>query len=109
MARIIYNVTVKVDPEIETEWLTWMQDVHIPEVLDTGCFTGCAIRKLRFPKDDDGSTYTFQYHCARMADLDRYHNEFAAALQRDHSERYRDRFVAFRTILEDVADLTATG
>ncbi len=35
---ILYNVTVALDPAIETEWLAWMQQEHIPEVMATGCF-----------------------------------------------------------------------
>lgn len=102
MAGIIYNVTVKIDTEVEETWLDWMRATHIPDVLQTGCFTGCAIRKLRYPKDTDGVTYTFQYRCAEMNDLDRYHREYATALQQDHSTRFANRFVAFRTVLEDV-------
>jgi len=29
---ILYNVTVSIDPEIAEEWLTWMREVHIPDV-----------------------------------------------------------------------------
>ena len=35
---IIYNVTVSVEESIKKDWLTWMQDVHIPEVMATGIF-----------------------------------------------------------------------
>lgn len=102
MAGIIYNVTVKIDPDVEETWLHWMRETHIPDVLQTGCFTGCTIRKLKYPLDTDGVTYTFQYRCAGMHDLDRYHREHASALQQDHSSKFADRFVAFRTVLEDV-------
>lgn len=102
MAGILYNVTVKIDSEIEKEWLDWMRVTHIPEVLQTGCFTECVIRKLKYPEDLEGATYTFQYSCRDMLTLERYHSEFASALQKDHTERYSNKFVAFRTILEDV-------
>ena len=29
----IYNVTVNIDESIAQEWLTWMQESHIPEML----------------------------------------------------------------------------
>lgn len=97
---IIYNVTVKVDTEIQAEWLVWMQDFHIPKVMETGCFTGYDIMRLRYPKDDEGMTFAFQYYCADMGQLEMYHREFATELQKDHSERYAQRVAAFRTILE---------
>ncbi|MFY8045434.1 MAG: DUF4286 family protein, partial [Chitinophagaceae bacterium] len=34
----IYNVTVKIDPSIEADWIQWMKEEHIPEVLATGKF-----------------------------------------------------------------------
>jgi hypothetical protein len=32
---IVYNVTVNIDGAVEQEWLKWMKEVHIPEVLAT--------------------------------------------------------------------------
>ncbi len=100
ITMIIYNVTVKVDSDIKDDWLQWMRDVHIPKVMDTGCFSDYDIMRLRYPKDDEGKTYAFQYYCADMDQLETYHREFAADLQREHSEKYGSHVAAFRTILE---------
>ncbi|MBT6516091.1 MAG: DUF4286 family protein, partial [Crocinitomicaceae bacterium] len=35
---IVYSVTVKVNQEIEENWLRWMKEVHIPDVMATGFF-----------------------------------------------------------------------
>ena len=35
---IIYNVTCHMDLALAEEWLRWMQEIHIPEVMATGCF-----------------------------------------------------------------------
>src|SRR5690242_9572377 len=43
---IIYNVEITIDPKIETEWLEWMQQVHVPDVFRTGCFVSCQIYKV---------------------------------------------------------------
>ena len=42
----IYNVSVSVDDEIQSDWLSWMSEEHIPEVMDTGYFTGFKIFKI---------------------------------------------------------------
>ena len=97
---IIYNVTVKVDSEIQADWLEWMQSVHIPNVMDSGCFTGYDIMRLRYPKDDEGKTFAFQYYCADMEQLEKYHRDYATELQREHSEKFGSGVAAFRTILE---------
>jgi hypothetical protein len=35
---IIYNVTVNVDEDVAVEWLQWMKETHIPDVMKTGMF-----------------------------------------------------------------------
>ena len=34
----IYNVTVNVSDDVHIEWLKWMKETHIPDVMKTGCF-----------------------------------------------------------------------
>ncbi|MEQ9302638.1 MAG: DUF4286 family protein, partial [Marinoscillum sp.] len=36
---ILYNITVNVQEGVQEDWLNWMKAVHIPEVMQTGCFT----------------------------------------------------------------------
>ena len=42
---IIYNVTVSVEESVQTEWLNWMRNKHIPEVMACGIFTKAQISK----------------------------------------------------------------
>ena len=35
----IYNVTIKLEHSIHEEWVRWMKEKHIPEVMKTACFT----------------------------------------------------------------------
>jgi hypothetical protein len=103
---IIYSVTVHIQPEIESEWVAWMQSVHIPDVLRTGCFTGCRMHKLLDATAEERA-YVMQYDCRSLADYHRYRDEFAPALQKDHSERYAGRFRGARQLLERIAQIEA--
>jgi len=96
---IIYNVTVKIDPSVHDEWLQWMINKHIPDVLATGYFVENQLARV-LVDDDDGFTYAIQYKCKSMTDLEQYQQEHAPRLQAMHAERYIDKFVAFRTLLE---------
>lgn len=98
---ILYNVTVNVDPEIHDEWLGWMKNVHIPDVMNTGLFVDNKIFKIQ-TVEDEGNTYSIQYFCKTMNDYKKYQNEHAPRLQKEHSDKYKDKFTAFRTILEQV-------
>lgn len=98
-AMIIYNVTVKIDNDVHDEWFNWMQTVHIPGVMNTDLFVENKICKV-LVDDTDGITYSIQYTCENMDKLNEYSSKHAPALQREHAEKYRDKFVAFRTLLE---------
>ncbi len=97
---ILYNVTVKILKSFEEEWLNWMREVHIPEVMDTGMFLENKICKILHEEEDGGVTYAFQYYCKDMDAFQEYQSKYAKALQEDHAKRYKDQYVAFRTLME---------
>ena len=97
---IIYNVTVKVDADIESDWFDWMKNIHIPDVMQTGYFTEFKICRILNMREQDGTTYAIQYFAPDMAALHRYQTQHAPALQKDHVQRYGDKTVAFRTLME---------
>ena len=97
---ILYNVTIKIDHSVEEDWLQWMQEKHIPDVLATGCFKSHQLSRVISMRDDDGTTYAIQYACPDMATLHRYQVQHAAKLQLEHTARYKDKFAAVRTLLE---------
>lgn len=101
---IVYCVSITLDPGVEPEWLEWMRSVHIPDVLGTGCFTDCQIYKVAEIAADEPS-YVMQYHCASLAEYHRYRDNFAPALQKDHTDRFAGRFRATRQVLEQVASV----
>lgn len=101
----LYNVTVKIDLEKHDDWLHWMQTVHIPEVMQTGLFEQYRLCKLLEQDESAGITYAIQYLFNNMADYFTYQQQFAPHLQQQHTERYRNHFVAFRTLLRIVAEL----
>lgn len=101
---IIYNVTISVDESVEQEWLTWMREIHIPEVLATGLFLGCRFSKLISHKEEGHQSYVAQYACNSKADLENYKQNFAADLQRKSMVKFADKMLAFRTELEVVQD-----
>ena len=101
---VVYNVTVKIDNAVKDEWLQWMRQVHVPEVMATGCFLSYRINRVVSMDDTDGETYAFQYLCQSMATLHQYHIHHAPALQKAHADRYKDQYVAFRTVLEVIEE-----
>ncbi len=97
---IIYNVTINVVEEIHKDWLAWMKNKHIPDVMNTGYFLENKIAKvLTMQEDETGHTYAIQYTCTSMNALNEYQKKCGKKLQQEHANRYQGKFVAFRTIL----------
>jgi len=99
---ILYNVTVKIDHIIEEDWMRWMKRVHIPDVMNTKLFSDNKIFRIMSVDESDGITYAIQYFCKDIDAYMKYQNEFAPALQKDHTDRYQGKFVAFRTLMREV-------
>lgn len=101
--KILYNVTVSIDESIEREWKQWMIDHHIPDVMSTELFESYQMQKIISGEHENGVTYAIQYLAPSMDHLKTYQDDHALRLQTDHHSRYKDRYAAFRTIMEVVS------
>ena len=99
---IIYNVTVNIEDGVHDEWIQWMQTVHIPDVMSTGFFLENKICKI-LVHEEQGTSYSIQYTCANIKDYEEYQRDHAPRLQKQHADKYANKFVAFRTLLEVVS------
>lgn len=99
---IVYNVTVKVDLDISREWVQWMKQVHIPEVMATGFFVDYRMLRMMEQNEMDGITFAIQYRAESMAKIRTYQEEHAPKLQKEHGDRYDGKFVAFRSFLREL-------
>lgn len=99
---IVYSVTVKIDLDVHNEWMDWMQMKHIPDVIATGKFVDYKMLRVLAEDEQAGITYNIQYRAKTMKDYFDYQNDFAPKLQVEHTKRYKDKFVAFRTLLKEV-------
>ena len=97
---ILYNVTVKVDSAISADWLKWLREEHIPEVLETGCFEEATLLQLLDTDESEGPTYAIQYRAANRKAVDQYLENHAQALRAKGTARWGNQFVAFRSLLK---------
>lgn len=99
---IIYNVTTKVDKAIAAEWLQWMFSEHIPDILQTGCFSNYRVVRLLEIDDSEGPTYAVQYNAESKADYNRYIELYAPELRKRSFDKWGNGFLAFRSLMEVV-------
>ncbi len=99
---LLYNVTLILDDAAAEEWLQWMQEIHIPEVMATGMFVSNRLLKV-LDSPNEGVTYCAQYVAETMENYNEYLAAYAPALQADLNEKFKNRFVAYGTLMEFVS------
>lgn len=98
----IYNVTIKVAAKISEEWVNWLQQEHIPEVMATGCFSDFTILRLLEIDDAEGPTFAIQYKAESKSSYNQYVEKYAHGLRQKSFDKWGDQFIAFRSIMQIV-------
>ena len=99
---IIYNVTTHVAEAIRQDWLAWMKETHIPEVMHTGCFSKYQLVQLMEVDETEGPTYAVQYYAESKADYNRYIALHAPALRQAGIDKWGDKTISFRSLMQIV-------
>ena len=99
---IIYNVTTKVNTSVHHEWLSWLKQEHIPDIINTGCFTSANILRLLETDDIDGPTYAIQYFAESKALYNIYIEKYAGHFRQKSFDKWGNQFIAFRSLMEVV-------
>ncbi|MBK7007819.1 MAG: DUF4286 family protein [Saprospiraceae bacterium] len=74
---VVYNVTIIIDHSVHDEWVDWMKNEHIPEVMATGKFTSWKMLRIIEDHNPDGMTYAIQYQAPDMETYLTYQTECA--------------------------------
>jgi phosphoribosylamine-glycine ligase len=101
---IFYNVTINIDESVHNQWMKWMQEKHIQDVLATGKFSGARMVKVLVEEDMGGTTYSIQYTTDSKETLQRYYDEDAPRLREEGLKLFGDKMLAFRTELELISE-----
>ena len=96
----IYNVTIKIQHPIHKEWLQWLKEEHVADVLATGCFSKATIVRLLEVDDTEGPTYAIQYLAESKALYNHYIEKFAGTMRQKSFDKWGDKFIAFRSVMQ---------
>ena len=96
----IYNVTTNVHESIQIEWLKWMKEKHIPNMLETGKFISAKMSQVLIDEEMGGVTYSVQYTTDSIETLHEYYNENATELREEALTLYKDKIVIMIILLK---------
>jgi len=102
-SMIQYNQTVNIEQSAEADWLQWMKEQQIPDMLATGMFVQARMFRLLDIEESAGTaTYAVQLMTETREHLDIYQMKYEPSLDKAHEKRYGSQAVSFRTMMKEV-------
>ena len=99
---LLYNITIGIDKEVEQEWLSWMKEIHLPAVMSKNIFVDYKFYKVLTHDDEGSSSYCIQYFTPTIEQFQNYLHNYAQQFIEDQRSRFKDKHVAFQTLLEEL-------
>ena len=101
MKKVYYNVTNNIDETIEYEWLSWMKQDYIPELLSGEYFESIKLLKVLVEEEMGGQTYAIMHKCKNIEVLEDYVQNHSHKLNKIMSDKFGQKVVSFVTLLEE--------
>jgi Domain of unknown function (DUF4286) len=90
---IVYNISIKINPEIEEEWVQWQKDEHIPDVMSSGQFTEYKFYRMLENNEPDSVIYIVQYFAPSMENYTQYIENTAPVLRQKALDKWGDQLL----------------
>ena len=98
---ILYNITYNIDKELDQEWVYWLRDYYLPEVMGSGNFIQYKVYRMLKTEDDGSINYAIQFFSESIESLNDFLVSRAPAISQQLMDKFRHHHVAFMTVLQD--------
>lgn len=96
---IYYYVQISVNTAVQTDWIQWMMETHIPEVVATGHFKNCYFQQVIDPQPTNEKVeFLVVYECDSVDTLRKYRDNEAPKLMAEHEKKFGGTFEAKRFV-----------
>ena len=99
---ILYNITSQIVPEMESQWMEWMQKAHLPNQMATGCFVKATLLKID-ADTVDFKAYAVQYEMVSEKELERYKTTIAPQIAEQLKAVFGENVLQFSTQLQMIS------
>jgi hypothetical protein len=99
LKRVLYNVTVGINPTKIEEWKRFMREEHLPKIFASNCFESYRMCRI-IDEQADSTTLAVQYVAHSLEHLKKYNTIYAPQLQTEHMDKFGDDAVAYRSVLD---------
>ena len=96
------NITTKVDHDSLIDWLLWQKEVHIPALMETGCFQEYRFQKLLNHEEEDGEIFVLQLVAFSKESYQTFLERFEKNLKNDSFIKWGEKCFEFRSLLQNI-------
>lgn len=99
---IIYNTTFHVEDAVLEECLQYLKKRYIPQAAASGFLHNPCMRKVLHTRQEEGSSFSVQFHVKNIDTLNYWMEKEGAALHKDLTTRFGAKVAGFSTLLEEI-------
>jgi hypothetical protein len=97
---LIFNTTYLVPDKVYGKWIKWIREENIPYMLQSGYFEKPQIAKVYSNEEQEGESFSVQFHVAGLDELEQWHLKYATEFQTNFKAKFAEEVMFFATILE---------
>lgn len=97
----IYNVTTAVDPSIKEEWILWMKEFFLPEMLATKKFHNAYLMEV-LTSEKNVCSFAVHYQAHSPKDILDYEKEYKNKMESMMWKKFAEKALSFPTKLKKV-------
>ena len=96
---ILYNVTIILEEQIQKDWLKWLKNEHLKQIMSTGYFISYRVLKV-LDSPNEGLAYCVKYIADSVEKYNEYMRTHPNQLQNNAPAEFLNKFVVFSTLME---------
>jgi hypothetical protein len=97
---LVYNTTYQMELNDAREFVIWINECYIPQVLTHGALKNPRLLRILSHKDQETECFSVQWEVEDSAQLHRWHTEQGMHLNEELGKVFKDRVVGFSTLME---------
>ena len=97
---LIFNTTYLVSDKVYGPWMKWIQEQHIPFMLESELFSLPQVAKVLTNEEQEGTSFSVQFHVQDMETLRLWNQKYGEHFKADFAKQFSTEALFFTTVLE---------
>lgn len=99
----VFNVTTQVSHSVSEEWMQWLKEIQLPEIMLSKCFSDFQIYKLLGHDETQGLTFVIQFFVESKESYENFIQNYAEVFRQNSITKWGNEMPSFETLLQKVA------